>query len=307
MLNSAVEEVTAGQQARLTIAGLGARASRHNVVHQECTVCWRRFGDGPPLVLLHGGHGNWMHWVRNIEALALQHTVWVPDLPGFGDSGDLSGEAHAPDRLQRLLEVLAGTLDAVVGPGTVIDLAGFSFGGLVAAHLATRRAGVRRVALLGPAGHGGQRRQSAEMLDWRLPDRVAMRAALRHNLGAFMLNSPGSMDSLAMKVHEISCVQTRFRSKSFSRTAELKSILNKFSQPLLMIWGEHDVTVMPEQISERLAEGHAEREWCVVPRAGHWVQYERYKDINPLLLSWFALEEGNALGGPDRGFEPRRR
>jgi pimeloyl-ACP methyl ester carboxylesterase len=38
----------------------------------------RRFSDDdthPPLVLLPGGHGNWMHWLRNVEALSAAHAV----------------------------------------------------------------------------------------------------------------------------------------------------------------------------------------------------------------------------------------
>jgi pimeloyl-ACP methyl ester carboxylesterase len=49
-------------------------------------VVWRVWGQGPPLVLLHGGTGSWMHWVRNIEALAHDFTLLVPDLPGSGES-----------------------------------------------------------------------------------------------------------------------------------------------------------------------------------------------------------------------------
>ena len=50
-----------------TIARLDALAQRHDVAYQGHSVCWRRWGDdGLPLVLIHGRHGNWMHWIRNI-------------------------------------------------------------------------------------------------------------------------------------------------------------------------------------------------------------------------------------------------
>jgi len=37
-------------------------------------------------VLLHGGTGSWMHWIRNVEALSRDMMVVVPDLPGSGES-----------------------------------------------------------------------------------------------------------------------------------------------------------------------------------------------------------------------------
>ena len=33
------------------------------------------WGEGRPLVLLHGGTGSWMHWVRNVED-AVAATSW---------------------------------------------------------------------------------------------------------------------------------------------------------------------------------------------------------------------------------------
>lgn len=277
------------QEALLSLDHLQSSGSRHTVEQEGCTVCWHRFGDGPPLVLLHGGHGNWMHWVRNIEALAKAHTLWIPDMPGFGESGDLAGEPHAPERLQRLVKVLGATLDALIGPQTAFDLAGFSFGGLVAAHVAVQRPRLRRLALLGTTGHGGPRGQTVELLDWRLPDRAAMRAALRHNLGAFMLHAHENMDALAMEVHERACVSTRFRSKAFSRAAGLEHLIGALSQPVLLLWGEHDVTAaQPAQIARQLADDRTRCEWHVLPAAGHWVQYEAHAQVNALLLQWFA-------------------
>lgn len=273
--------------AQATLTRLSAQAERHDTVYQGRRLCWRRFGAGPPLVLLHGGHGSWLHWVRNIEALAAAHTLWLPDMPGFGDSEPLACEPHAPERLQYLLDALIATLDSLVGPSAEIELGGFSFGGLVAARLAGQRAGVRRLALLAPAGHGGTRRLQQPLRDWRQADPAAMAAALRHNLGAFMLHAPAPDDELAFAIHARCCQETRFRSRTLSHQGLLPQALQALAQPALLMWGEHDVTAVPEQIAPLLAQGQPAHEWCVLPGAGHWLQYERADDVNALLLRWF--------------------
>ncbi|WP_232521702.1 alpha/beta fold hydrolase [Paracidovorax citrulli] len=79
----------------------------------------------PPLVLLHGGSGSWTHWVRNIDTLrSWGRTVWVPDLPGFGDSAVPPGGADA----DALVAPLAQGMRALWGDARC-DLVGFSFGG----------------------------------------------------------------------------------------------------------------------------------------------------------------------------------
>lgn len=266
---------------------------RFDVPYLGRRVCWRRWGSGgPPLVLLHGGHGNWMHWVRNIQPLSQQNTVWVPDLPGFGDSDDLVGDVHDPARQQHLLDALVATLDTLVGRGAPVDLAGFSFGGLVAAELATQRGHVGRLALLGPAGHGGTRRQTSGLVKWRSDDPVHRREGLSSNLDAFMLHQPAARDSLAFSVHEAACLHTRFRSKAISRAAGLQAALAGFDDPVLLVWGEHDVTAVPYDLAPELAGEAPSREWCVIPGAGHWVQYEGADEVNGLLCRWFATDEG---------------
>ncbi|MGO4331096.1 alpha/beta fold hydrolase [Cupriavidus sp. 2TAF22] len=239
-------------------------------------------------MLIHGGHGSWMHWIRNIEALGREHTLWLPDLPGFGDSGTLDGDPHATDRLARLVGTVAGSLDDLLGRTSRFGLAGFSFGGVVAAHMAASMPNVERLALLGSAGHGGPRRQGAEMVNWRTDDRGQMLAALRHNLGALMLHDQGSIDALAMDLHERMCKATRFHSKALSRKPLLRDALSSFSGPTLLMWGEHDVTAQAVEAAQQLASGVSHRDWCVVPGAGHWVQYERPLEVNQLLSRWFS-------------------
>ncbi|MCY1195006.1 4,5:9,10-diseco-3-hydroxy-5,9,17-trioxoandrosta-1(10),2-diene-4-oate hydrolase [compost metagenome] len=260
----------------------------HRVPCGSTQVVWRQFGQGSPLVLVHGGHGSWMHWIRNIEALSREHTLWVPDMPGFGESGTPDGDPHAADRFERLIAALAAGLESLLGPTSRFGLAGFSFGGLVAAHLAARLPNVERLALLGSAGHGGPRRQAVEMVNWRTDDRDQMLAALRHNLSALMLHDQACVDALAVDLHECMCKATRFHSKALSRRPLLGEALSGFSGPTLLLWGEHDVTAQPVEAAQQLASGALHRDWCLVPGAGHWVQYERPQEVNQLLLRWFS-------------------
>ncbi|MBD9433559.1 hypothetical protein IB257_26775 [Achromobacter sp. ACM03] len=174
-------------------------------------MAWREFGSGAPLVLLHGGHGSWLHWVRNIEALSQDHTLLIPDMPGYGDSGDPPSRAGEQERLMQIVDALIASLDQLLGAGA----------------------------------------------------------------------------SLALAVHEHSCLRTRFKSRLLSRTRQLPEALAAFSQPVLLIWGEHDVTATPMTLAHQLAELCAAGDWCVVPGAGHWVQYECAQTINPMLASWF--------------------
>ncbi|KAI3603410.1 2-hydroxy-6-oxo-6-phenylhexa-2,4-dienoate hydrolase (plasmid) [Cupriavidus necator H850] len=255
-----------------------------------CEVIWRSFGDGPTTMLLHGGHGNWQHWVRNIGSLSRNRRLLVSDMPGFGDSG-----AAPRADLPGLVDVLARSLARLSLDR--IDLVGFSFGALVTAHLATH-AGlgdieVGRLALLGPAGHGGPRRMTHALVDWRrCQDPQSLAAAMRHNLAVFMIANPAAIDSEAVAIHTGACRATRFHSKSISRAGGLQQSLARFPGPVLMIWGEADVTMSPASIA-RIARNSRDASAAapevsvnVVPGAGHWVQYEAHQQVNGQLQDW---------------------
>ncbi|HEY1608164.1 MAG TPA: alpha/beta fold hydrolase, partial [Paraburkholderia sp.] len=106
-------------------------------------------GEGPAVLLIHGGHGGWYHWIENVEAIARTRRVIAPDLPGFGASSEL------PDglSLQGLADELFALLDSL--QIAQCDVVGFSFGACVAACMANgspERA--RSLALVNPAGMG---------------------------------------------------------------------------------------------------------------------------------------------------------
>lgn len=274
------------------IARIDAMASHHDAEHGGVRVRWRRFGSDdthPPLVLLHGGHGSWMHWLRNVEALSARHTLWLPDLPGFHDSGTPPHPAAGQAPVDPLLDALSGTLDSLIGAQSEIDLGGFSFGGLVAAKFGARRGGIRRLALLGSGGHGTLRRMTVGMVNWRAAeDRDQERAALLHNLGALMLHDKAAIDALAFAIHDLSCHGTRFRSKEISLAGGLQSALDAIGGPQLLLWGEFDVTADSRPLVAQLAAGHPRRQGVVIDGAGHWVQFERADEVNAQLLRFLA-------------------
>lgn len=58
-------------QAQQHIERLDAIAEHRSIAFmQGRAMRWRIFENGEPLVLIHGGHGSWLHWIRNIEALS---------------------------------------------------------------------------------------------------------------------------------------------------------------------------------------------------------------------------------------------
>lgn len=268
------------------VAALERVAERRQVPVAGSMVCWRGFGHGPVLVLLHGGHGSWLHWVRNIELLAQRFKVWVPDLPGYGESG-----AVPPGGLAALVQATAASLDLVVGAGTPVRVAGFSFGGLVATQLAALRPGVTQLALLGSAGHGSPRRPRGKLRSWHAAaasgDAAALADAMRHNLAVHMLHAPAAeIDALALWLHTDACQRTRFRSKEISRAALIGPLLETLPAELLLAWGEHDVTADPSYVLQHLGAGHARRRALTIEDSGHWVQYESAPRVNALLLDW---------------------
>ena len=96
------------------------------------------YGNGPPLLLLHGGGAGSAIWFRQIEVLARTRRVIAPDHPVFGLS---SQEPYQSPLTGSLLRYLTGFMDAL-GLDRV-DAVGLSMGAQAA--LATALAGTGRL------------------------------------------------------------------------------------------------------------------------------------------------------------------
>ncbi|MXZ90806.1 MAG: alpha/beta hydrolase [Chloroflexi bacterium] len=103
-------------------------------------------GSGPPLIILPDELGH-PGWLRYHDALARNHTLHIPSLPGIGGSDQLDWSMKIHD----LAIWYLGALDKLGLEGA--DLMGFSFGGWLAAELATMcPQQFRRLILVGAGG-----------------------------------------------------------------------------------------------------------------------------------------------------------
>ena len=239
--------------------------------------------DAPPLVLLHGGSGSWTHWLRNVVHLALHRSVWVLDLPGFGDSALPPGVNDADDLLPFLAEILTRTF-----AGTAVDVMGFSFGGMTAGLLAADHPQlIQKLVLVGVPGLGlfgkvlPMRGMSFEM------SATAQRDVHRHNLKAMMLANEGSITEEVIDLQQANVARDRMRRRRIARTDVLAQAQLRWQCPVHGVWGAKDALYSGtlDQVPQVLSQLQT---FTVVPDAGHWVMFERpeafHAVVNALLL-----------------------
>ena len=266
-------------------------ATRTETPGDTGSMVWHHWGKATchpvlaPLVLLHGGSGSWMHWLRNIDALVDSgRWVLVPDLPGFGDSAaPLHGtDADAlPGLVEQGLEYLLG--DAAC------DLVGFSFGGMVAGFIAEQFAArVARLVLVGAPGLGIAPDTPFHLRAWRHHKDADRRDAIhRGNLAALMLHHPGSISDLALHLHMANVLRDRMQGRNLSRTDVLARTLPLLKCPLYAIYGQEDALFRGQLAALETAMRQAPRfkSFTLIQEAGHWVQFERTEAFDVALLA----------------------
>lgn len=276
----AAQEMTAGQSTPAEfVAALDRASTRRTTPSGAGEMVWRVWGAGYPLVLIHGGSGSWMHWLRNIEDLSRDFMLILPDIPG-------SGESASPVQISaaRIGATMRDGLKTIIGPEMGFAIAGFSLGGLMAGYLAQASAACAQcLVLVGSAGTDLPRGPKLPLQSWRrLPTDKEKQAVHRKNLGLLMLHDPRKIDDLAVYIQTTNSETSRVRGKHVSHTGSLAQSLPGFPGRLAGIWGEHDATAVPYLAERRafLQQLQPGASFDIIPGAGHWVQYEAHEVFN---------------------------
>ena len=227
-----------------------------------------RCGKGPPLLLLAGEEGLERE-APFLDELAKRYEVIIPSPPGFGRS-------TRPDWITGPDDIAYMMLDLVDDLGLKdIPVMGFSFGGWIAAEMATKDDGfISKLVLVDPYGVKTGKPTDREIADvWLLGTEEVM-ARKWHD------PDKGNRDFKSMPEDDLTIIArdresfARFGWEPYLHNPKLKHRLHRIKAPTLLIWGEHDGIVTPkygEAYRKLIPNGRL----SVIPQAGHLPHIEQ--------------------------------
>jgi pimeloyl-ACP methyl ester carboxylesterase len=214
-------------------------------------VAYRRAGDGPPLVLLHGVLGDSREWRLQLDELSAEFTAIAWDAPGCGSSSNPPESFSLPD-FADCLAALIERLD--LGRPHVI---GLSFGGGLALELYRRHPGRVRTLVLASAYAGWAGSLPAAVVDQRLQralrdaERPAKEVAREFAAEMFAGPVPAEIaDELVQVMSEFHPAGLRAMAHAFAE-ADLRDVLPTIEVPTLLLFGDGD-TRAPVSLAEML-------------------------------------------------------
>jgi len=262
--------------------------------------CLTAGSSGSPIVLLHGGGADsaTLSWALTIEALAQQHRVYAPDLPGYGDS-------DRPDIVYTTnyyLKFVCDLLD-VLGLARA-SVAGLSMGGGIALGLALNYPD--RVDKLIPVDSYGLQSHVAihklsylvvwtpgmNEMTWALlrrsrwMARYSMRSIL-HNPGALTADLFDELMREAHKPHAGRAFHSYQKDELHWNDLQTCFMprLSEISAPTLIIHGAQD-SLVPLAVAQQASQLIPQCQLHVIDQCSHWPQRDNPAEFNHVIAEF---------------------
>jgi pimeloyl-ACP methyl ester carboxylesterase len=247
------------------------------------TVALRRDGRGTPLLVIHGEFGV-PGWLDSFAALAEDHDVIVPSLPGFGAS-------TRPDWIMGVHDLAAWVtwFARDYGLPLPVDAVGFSLGGWIAAEIATVAPQFFRKLVL--VGAMGLKPEAGEIFDYFLDSGMAglrhafhrpdESAEFRRYWGREL--TPEEAD-LVEQHRETTC---RIAWKPYMHSLTLRPLLRGAATPTLLVWGEDDA-ITPLNCGELYARAMPQARLVTIADCGHMPEIEKPAEFAVLVRRFLA-------------------
>jgi pimeloyl-ACP methyl ester carboxylesterase len=242
-------------------------------------IGYARAGEGPALLLLHGGWNDSREWRRQLEDLSDEFTVVAWDAPGCGRSSD------PPEVFS-----LADYADIVAGLIRTLDLGrphllGLSFGGGLAIEVAHRHPTAIRSLVLASAYAGWAGSLPPDVVEERVatilaeadqPPEVWVPA---HLSGAFAGPvAPATLAELAEIMTDARPAGVKPMATAFAE-ADLRGALRSIAVPTLLLYGERDDRA-PPPVGQAINRGIPGSRLVILPGVGHLLNLEATEAFN---------------------------
>jgi len=230
-------------------------------------------GEGQPLLFLHAGHG-FDPSDPLIERLSQQYQVFAASHPGFGASPRPDGVDTVDDIAYRYLDLIEdlGLEDIVV--------VGVSFGGWIAAELATKGSGrIAKLVLIDPVGVKFGDRETRDITDiyattaQQIPELFFADEAK----GLAVLNNLDFKDlpeETALRFARNREALTLFGWAPTLYNPKLKGRLHRIKVPTLLVWGADD-RIVSADYGRQYAAAIPGARLEVIEGAGHYGYLEQ--------------------------------
>jgi pimeloyl-ACP methyl ester carboxylesterase len=248
----------------------------------DLRIAYRQEGDGPPIVLLHGGMEDSRAWMRQLEGLSDEFTVLAWDAPGCGESTDVPESWRLPEFADALAKWL-GALN-VERP----HLLGLSWGSSVALEFYRGHPAVPASLIFASAYAGWAGSLPPEEVAARHASVLAAADLPREELlkgwpGVFSIAaSPALIDEVLSITADNSgrAHPGGYRAMAHAMAeADLRDILPNIRVPVLLLYGELDER-SPLSVAEDLRAQIPGAELVVIPRVGHLANVEAPSKFN---------------------------
>jgi pimeloyl-ACP methyl ester carboxylesterase len=257
------------------------------------TVVYERCGEGPPLVLLHGGLSDHREWRSQIDGLSDGFTVVAWDTPGAGGSSDPPETFRMPD----YADVLAAFIEGL-GLGRPHVL-GLSWGSTLALELCRRRPDLPRSLILAGAyaGWAGSLTpdEVARRLETSLRDLETMPAEAFVRTWVPSLFPQGARTEVVEGYVAIMADRHPAGVRAMLRAmagADLRDVLPSISIPTLLLYGEKDAR-SPLAVAQEMHERIPGSTLVVLPGVGHMGNLEAPEAFNATVRSFLRGSAGS--------------
>lgn len=212
-------------------------------------IYYAEYGQGSPVILLHGGLANSDYWGNQIKALAPYHTVIVMDSRGHGRSTRNS----QPYGYDLMADDVVALMDFLKVPKA--DIVGWSDGGILGLDLAMRYPA--RVGRIFAFGANTMTSGVKDGLD-KNPTFTAYIERARHEYEAYSAN-PKEYEDFVAEIGKMWATEPSWSD------AQLKSI----TAPVLVVDGDHDEAIKREH-TEYIASTIPGAGLLILPNASHF-------------------------------------